>query len=103
MPQGIEDGEEDEAGGSGNGEDDSKAGEDFFRHRCVALEGARVAKPAFGEEGEVEEDGCDATAGDEEGFEALSADVYSRVTRLAIATLGERAGVMERERTVPEM
>ena len=34
-----------------------------------------MSEVAFGEEGEVEEDGCDDAAGDEEGFQAECANV----------------------------
>ena len=37
-----------------------------------------MAEPALGGEGEVEEDGCEDAAGDEEGFEEGGADVFGR-------------------------
>ena len=71
----VEDGEEDEAAGARDGEDDAEDGEDFLGRVGVADEGAFVAQPALRDEGGVEEDGRDDAAGDEEGFEAEGADV----------------------------
>jgi hypothetical protein len=48
-----------------------------------------MSKPSFRHEREVEEDGRDDAAGDEEGFEALSSDVGDVCYRL----VGAHGGV----------
>ena len=73
--EGVEDAEEDEAGGAGDGEEDAQRAEDFFRGAEVFGEAASVSAVALSGEGEIEEDGGDGAAGDEEGLEALRADV----------------------------
>ena len=72
---GVEDAQADETDGAEDGAEDGEDGEDLLKHRFVAGEPAFVAEPAFGEEGEVEEDGCEDAAYDEEGFEVRGADV----------------------------
>lgn len=71
----VEDGEEDEAGGADDGEDDADDGEDFFLDGGVGHEAAVVPQPALGGKGQVEEDGGDGGAGDEEGLELAGANV----------------------------
>ena len=72
---GVEDGEADEADGADEGEGDAGPAQDFLGQAGVAGKAAAVAEVAFGGEGEVEEDGCDDAAGDEERFEAGGAYV----------------------------
>lgn len=75
MPRGVENREEDEACGADDGEGDGQARENFFYRRGVGDEAALVAKPAVGEERNVEKDGGKHAAGDEEGLQVVGADV----------------------------
>lgn len=72
---GVEDGQQDEAGGADEGEQDAQPDEGALAGRLVAHEAAAVAQPALGEEGQVEEDDGDGGAGDEERLELLRANV----------------------------
>ncbi len=49
-----------------------------------------MPQPALGREGEIEEEGCDHGASDEEGFEALGADVGNECNGL----VGRHGGVV---------
>lgn len=71
----VEDAEEDEAGGAAHGADDAQHAEDLLRDAEVFRQAARVAEPALRGEGEVEEDGRDDGAGDEERLEPVGAHV----------------------------
>lgn len=72
---GVEDGQQDEAGGADEGEQDAQPDEGALAGRLVAHEAAAVAQPALGEEGQVEEDDGDGGAGDEERLELLRTNV----------------------------
>ena len=75
MTEGIEDTQQYQPHGSSDREEDTQATQNLFRGTEVLGQASSVPEPTLGEEGKVEEDGCDAAAGDEEGFEALGADV----------------------------
>ena len=75
MAVGVEDGQEDQPCRPGNGEEDADHAEYLLGWAGVAGEAAGVAEVALGEEGKVEEDGCDDVAGYEEGFQAVGAYV----------------------------
>lgn len=72
---GVKDAETDEADGADDGEEDCEAVENLLADGGVGHEAALVAEPAVGKEGEVEEDGGEDAAGDEEGLEVVGADV----------------------------
>ncbi|KAI4142404.1 MAG: hypothetical protein LQ340_007353, partial [Diploschistes diacapsis] len=71
----VEDAEADQADSADERGEDGEPGEHLFDDRRVADEGAFVPQPAVRSKGGVEEDGCDAGAGDEEGFQLGGADV----------------------------
>ena len=75
MPVRIKDGKADEADGPNDSEHNGKAYEDFLNDRGVGHEASAVAQPALGREGEVEGDGGDAGAGDEERLQVEGANV----------------------------
>lgn len=83
VAEGVEDGEEDEACCADDGEEDCQAREDLFSQGGVGHEAALVAQPAVGQEGDVEEDGGEDAARDEERLELLGADVADVGDRLA--------------------
>ena len=72
---GVEDGEQDQARGAREAEDDGEDAEDLLRPARVGHQPARVAEPALGREPGVQEDGGDHRAGDEERLEAVRARV----------------------------
>ena len=67
-----------------------QGGEDLFRHAQILCQSPRVPQPTLRCKGEVEEDGGDAAAGDEEGLQALGANVGDVGDALA----GAHGGVM---------
>lgn len=75
MPLGVKDGEQDEPRGAEEGKENGEDGEGLFAARGVGDEAALVAEPALGDKGEVEEDGDDDGARDEEGLELGGANV----------------------------
>lgn len=85
VAEGVEDGQQDQAGGADEGEEDGEPAEDLLGGGGVGDEAAAVPQPAVGGEGRVEQDGGNDAAGDEEGLEAGGADVadVGNVLRLA--------------------
>ncbi|KAL8706453.1 MAG: hypothetical protein Q9201_000508 [Fulgogasparrea decipioides] len=73
MADGVENGEQDQAACACNSEDDC----DLFSHAHVLRQPTGMPQPSFRGKSEIEENGCNAAAGDEERFEALSADIWS--------------------------
>lgn len=71
----VEDGQQDQADGADDGEEDGEAREHLLTHGRVGHEAALMAQPAVGAERDVEEDGGDDAAGDEERLEPAGADV----------------------------
>lgn len=82
---GVEDGEQDETRGADEGEQDRERLEDLFAGGRVGGQAAAVTEPAVGGEREVEEDGRQDAARDEERLEIVRAHVrdvgYRRVGR----------------------
>lgn len=72
---GVEDGQQDKTGGADNGEDNRQAEQDLLADGDVGDQTAAVSQPALRDKGQVQEDGDDAGAGDEERLELLGADV----------------------------
>jgi hypothetical protein len=75
VPQGVEDGEEDQAHGAHEREGHAQPAEDLLGAAGVLHQAAAVPQPSLGHEGNVEEDGRHTCAGDEERFERLGAHV----------------------------
>lgn len=75
MPPGVEDGQQDEAAGTDDGEEDGEAHEDEFADAAVGCESASLSEDELGGEGQVEEDGANGAHCDEHGFEFLGANV----------------------------
>lgn len=71
----VKDAQANKADGADDGEEDCEAIQNLLANGGVGYEAALVAEPAVGEEGEVEEDGGEDAAGDEEGLEVVGADV----------------------------
>lgn len=110
--EGVEDGEEDEAAGAGDGEDDcgggsarrrvgvcargdrgrrtGQAGQDLLGDAQVLGQTPRVPQPALRGEGEVEEDGGNAAACDEQGLQALGPNVGD----VRYVLVGAHGGIM---------
>lgn len=80
----VKDGQQDEAGGADDGEDDGQARQDLLAEGGVGDEAAAVAQDAVGEEGQVQENGGEAAAGDEERLELGGADVADVGDALAV-------------------
>lgn len=91
VPEGVEDAQEYEAGGADEGEGDGEHDEHLLGAAPVGDEAAAVAEPALGEEGDVEGQGDDAGAGDEERLELVGADVADVGERHARLHVGEEA------------
>ncbi|KAL9606702.1 MAG: hypothetical protein Q9179_000142 [Wetmoreana sp. 5 TL-2023] len=87
MADGVENGEQDQAACACNSEDDCVEAQqnllslmgpgDLFSHAHVLRQPTGMPQPSFRGKSEIEENGCNAAAGDEERFEALSADIWS--------------------------
>ena len=75
VSQGVKDGQQNETGCADGGKGDGEPGEDLLRESGVGHEPAPVPQPAVREEGDVEEDGGDGAAGDEERLQLLRAHV----------------------------
>lgn len=93
----VKDGEEDEACGASDGEDDGEDGEDFLRGAGIGDQSARVSKPAFGHEAQVKGNRCDDAAGDEQRLEPVGSDVGNVGNVLALF----HAGVLRRAADFP--
>ena len=72
----VEDGEEDESCGARDGGYDADAAVDFLVDGGVGGEFARVSEPPLEDEGDIEGDHGYGGHGDEEGLEALCADIW---------------------------
>jgi hypothetical protein len=75
----VENGEEDQARGAGDGGDSGAARIHFLPDGGVGREFAGVAEVAFEEEGEGEGYDGDGGHGDEHGFQSVGADIYRRL------------------------
>ena len=75
MAQGVEDGQQDQTSGAGDGEQDRQRTQDLLHPAEVLGQPAGMPQPAFGGEAQVQEDGGHTAAGDEKRLEPLSADV----------------------------
>jgi hypothetical protein len=75
MVDGVENGEENQACGADKSEDDGEDGEDLLAEGSIRDQAALVTQPALGDKREVEEDGGDDAAGDEERLEMRGTDV----------------------------
>lgn len=71
----VEDGEQDQAARARDGEKDGEEREKFLGEGGVWGERAFVTEPSFTDEAQVEEDGGDDGAADEEWFEIVGAYV----------------------------
>lgn len=78
----VEDGEEDETEAAAYGEEDGEAGQNLLGRGRVGGKATAVSEPALSHEAQVEEDGGDDGAGDEERFQAKSPDVTDIGDRL---------------------
>lgn len=76
VAESVEDGEQDQTRGAGDGGDERDPAVDFLPDGGVGVEFSGVAEPALEEEGEVEGYDCDGGHGDEEGFQAGCAHVW---------------------------
>ena len=90
MSQRVENAQQDQARRARDGEDHRQPAQHLFRRRGVGRQLAGVAEPALGGKGQVQEDGGHDTAGDEEGFQALGADVGD----VGYVLVGGEGGVM---------
>ena len=75
IPRRVKHTQQDEAGGADDGTHDGQAGQDLLGRRGVGRQAALVAQPAVGAEREVEEDGREDTARDEQRLEVGRPDV----------------------------
>lgn len=66
----VENRQNDQTGGSGDGKDQTADAEDFLCVRCVSGKTTPMSQPSFSEKAQIEKDDCDDTAGDEERFQA---------------------------------
>lgn len=71
----IEDGQQDEADGAEQGEDQGQRHDDLLGLPGVLGQAPSMAQPSLGEEGGIEEHGDDAAAGDEQRLEIKGANV----------------------------
>lgn len=75
MAQGVEDAEKDKACSAGNGGDDGDARVNFLPDGGIGGEDTTMTQPALEDKGNVEGDDGYSGHGDEEGFEAVGANV----------------------------
>lgn len=80
----VEDRQEDQARRPGDGADDGEDGEDLLGRRRVGREAPGVSEPPLGHEPQVEEDGGDDGARDEERLQAVGPRVGYVGYRLAL-------------------
>lgn len=64
VPVGVKDAQQDQACGACYATSNAEAGKDFLRRMRIGREAACVTQPALGNEGQNEENGCDAIASD---------------------------------------
>ena len=99
VPQGVEDGQADEADGAGDGAHDGRGAERRLHARGGRGEHAAVPQRAVGDEGRVEAERREHAAGDEQRLQVLRAHVgdvgdglrraHGRVPRRAVADPAE--------------
>lgn len=71
----LKDGQANQANGANEGKRNSQPGEDLFAYGGVGNEAAAVSQPTLGDKRQVEEDGGEDAAGDEERAQAVGTDV----------------------------
>lgn len=97
----VKDGEQDQARGAGDGEDDAEPDEGLFAGGLVRHEPPAVTEPALGKEGDVERNDDDAGAGNEERFETGGANVAD-VGNVCIGPHGREVLALEIDDPVEE-
>lgn len=84
----VIDAEADDADSADKGEEHAQPDEDLLANALVGDEAAGVAQPALSQEGQVEGDGGEDTAGDEERPHLVGADVADEGEGLAVGDGG---------------